>query len=197
MRNKLIVLLVVMFVLCAGHPAWAAYLDLQTSVDPTTLSAGDTFSIDIYLFGETGDNVLNGSYRFDIGFDSAELALHSVSPLSATESLPTSFIDITPLSFNAAANTVEWFDGFSFGSYSLSSPAYYGNIELDVLNPLADGNADFWVVYVTGAGITIDMTITQPNSIGADIAAVPIPGAFWLLGSGLLGLIGVCRHRRN
>ncbi|MDY6952767.1 MAG: hypothetical protein SWE60_14745 [Thermodesulfobacteriota bacterium] len=197
MRNKLIVSLVAIFVLCAGHPAWAAYLDLQADVDPITLNARDIFSIDIYLVGETGDNVVDLSYRFDIGFDSTELALHSVLPLSATEALPTGFIDITPLSFNATANTVEWFDGFSFGSASLSSPIYYGSIEFDVLNPVTDGNDDYWVTYVTGAGITIDGNISQPISVGADVTAVPTPAAFWLLGSGLLGLIGVRRHRKN
>lgn len=184
-----------MFLLVASQPAWAAYIELQTDTDPGLLSTGDTFGIDIYLYGEAGDDVINGSYRFDIGFDSAELALHSLSPLSATEVLPNGFTDITPLSFNSMENTVEWFDGFSFGSVSLSSPIYYGNIEFDVLNPIADGNDDFWVTYVTGAGITIDMVIEQPSSIGTDISAVPIPGALVLLGSGLLGFAGIRRRR--
>jgi hypothetical protein len=195
MRNKLFTLITVMFLLIASQPAWAAYIELQTDTDPALLGVGDTFGIDIYLYGEAGDGVINGSYRFDIGFDSAELALHALSPLSATEVLPSGFTDIKPLSFNSTENTVEWFDGFSFGSVSLSSPIYYGNIEFDVLNPIADGSDDFWVTYVTGAGITIDMVIEQPSSIGTDISAVPIPGALVLLGSGLLGFAGIRRRR--
>ena len=33
-------------------------------------------------------------------------------------------------------------------------------------------------------------------SITADIAAVPVPAAVWLFGSGLLGLVGVARRKK-
>jgi hypothetical protein len=29
-----------------------------------------------------------------------------------------------------------------------------------------------------------------------DVSAVPVPAAVWLFGSGLLGLIGVAKHKR-
>jgi hypothetical protein len=34
-------------------------------------------------------------------------------------------------------------------------------------------------------------------SITADVAAVPVPAAVWLFGSGLLGLIGVARRKKT
>ncbi|MFH2067497.1 MAG: hypothetical protein ABIK15_20010 [Pseudomonadota bacterium] len=194
MKKRLLVIAAVFSMLCLVSPAWAAYLDLQTSVDPESLNAGDTFLMEIYLVGETGDSAVNLSYAFQINFDDTELAVHSTTPLSAAEALPVGFLDITALS--TTGNAVIGYDGFSFGSASLTAPIYYGNIEFDVLNPIADGSDDFRVHYVTGAGITIDGNIMQPTSIGRDIgSAVPIPAAAILLGSGLLSLIGINRRR--
>ena len=196
MLQKSRILLVISFFFFICPPAWAAYLDLQTSVDYSTLTTGDTFLLNIYLVGEEGDSSVSGSYAFQIDFDDSELSLHATDPLSATEDFPAGFMDIKTLTFSG--NSVTGFDGFSFGSAALSAPIYYGCIEFDVLSPIADGNDDFWVTYVTGAGITIDGNIMQPASIGSDIgSAVPIPGAVLLFGSGLLPLAGIAIRKKS
>jgi hypothetical protein len=179
--------------------ASAAYVDIRPNLpDPYLVNPGDPFSIEVWLVGEVGDDAVNLSYRFDIGFDPDELALQSIDPISAVEAWPNEgFSNIKDLSFNAGANTVEWFDGWSFGSESLAEPIYYGSIDFTVLTPIGDGLDDLWVVYVTGAGITIDSVIERPGSVGPDLAQVPIPAAAWLLGSGLLGLIGIRRYNRG
>jgi hypothetical protein len=54
---------------------------------------------------------------------------------------------------------------------------------------LKDSGFD-WIQYikVEGAGGEIDGF--------SDVAAVPLPGAFWLLGSGFLGLVGIARRNK-
>jgi len=50
-------------------------------------------------------------------------------------------------------------------------------------------NGELWLSYSAHGEISLDLTIQ-----GEEISpAVPIPGAVWLLGTGLLGLIGYRR----
>jgi hypothetical protein len=44
---------------------------------------------------------------------------------------------------------------------------------------------------LTGTGANLDLSFTSNGSP----PPVPLPAAFWLLGSGLLGLAGVARRR--
>ena len=39
--------------------------------------------------------------------------------------------------------------------------------------------------------------LTAPGSWVGDIAAVPVPAAVWLFGSGLIGLLAIGRRRRQ
>ena len=66
---------------------------------------------------------------------------------------------------------------------------------LDIGNGLST-----YVPNVTGEAVTIRWRIDGQNTIGIDNinfsqSAVPIPGAVWLLGSGLLGLVSLKKRR--
>jgi hypothetical protein len=176
----------------------AAYLDIvPNQPDPLIVNPGDPFHVDIYLTGNASE-ILNGAYQFDIAFDTNELALLSDNPLSATEFWPPGWIDVKPLSFNPSNNHVEFFDGFHFTPYvPLANPILLGSIDFTILTPVFDGLDDVEVFYKTGSGFTINGAIIQVPSEGPDLAPVPIPAAAWLLGSGLLGLIGVRRYRTS
>jgi hypothetical protein len=47
----------------------------------------------------------------------------------------------------------------------------------------------------TGAPVTF--TLSNAGILTASVGAVPLPAAVWLLGSGLLGLIGIGRRRAS
>ena len=68
-----------------------------------------------------------------------------------------------------------------FGETASNFTFANANIQLaDLLNPI-----------LPGAGFST--TVTQ--AIVSNVATVPLPGAVWLMGSGLIGLLGVSRRR--
>ncbi len=51
--------------------------------------------------------------------------------------------------------------------------------------------------HVPVAFTTTAYQLNLAGKVGSDVAAVPVPAAAWLFGSGLAGLAGVARRRRN
>ena len=57
-----------------------------------------------------------------------------------------------------------------------------------------------WIFYFDGGGQWVDYTAFGHYAWAVrpgDVAAVPVPAAVWLFGSGLLGLIGVARRKKK
>lgn len=204
MRKLIIFVASVLLVLGAASsaPAYISYIDIRPG-GQHEVQAGDPFNVDVYLVGD-GTEVLF-TYGFDIGFDASELTY-----VNATEFWPqppyvgntTGYMDLTALEYFDETKTVGAFDGcpLPFGAPGkLIDEIHLGTIEFTVNDPvkLFDGEDDVWVHYRTGMGVTIDSVIVFPESTGPSVGAVPIPAAAWLLGSGLLGLIGIRRHRKS
>jgi hypothetical protein len=66
-----------------------------------------------------------------------------------------------------------------------------------------DGLSDFSLVSQIGTDgadlrglFELSATHQFDGAVGADVGAVPVPAAVWLLGSGLIGLVGL-RHRNG
>ena len=90
----------------------------------------------------------------------------------------------------------------------------FGTVNLSILSYLMDFSAQsdaFTLATISFSGdesamaaISLsDIILSEPagNAIayavaGTDISAVPVPGAIWLMGSGLLGFAGLIRRRR-
>ncbi len=63
----------------------------------------------------------------------------------------------------------------------------------DWLNPGFDASdISFW----WGNGLTNNSSNSNPTFLGVDAAVVPIPAAIWLMGTGLIGLIGISRKNK-
>ena len=92
---------------------------------------------------------------------------------------------------------------FSDGTM-LYEPFLMADLAFTVINPIDDDESDLiydCTVHPTGDGYYINGELVTAQDIvayhhltdGADVAPVPIPAALWLLGSGLVGLIGIRR----
>jgi len=147
------------------------------------LNPGDTVNVDLY-FSVTEQSVVGGG--FDIEFDTAVLESAggltiaspwmTIPPSPDAASLSSDFLALTPVS--AVTDTL-------LASFALRC--------------IGAGSTEIWAADYND----------QPNWLCADGATtldyqfpiylatvnnVPIPGAVWLLGSGLLGLLGIRRR---
>jgi hypothetical protein len=71
---------------------------------------------------------------------------------------------------------------------AISDYAYSGNGMLNVIFKLD------LQTQVQGAGLDVGL-ILGDSSWGSPVAAVPLPGGFWLLGSALAGWLGLSRRK--
>ena len=170
---------------------------------------GDVLQFQVHLFNDSEENLRMGLYGFSLWLDLDELQFVSYSygpdPAGFTDHW---FKSWTEPRNDEHTNYEPW-----WGSFDARSPIYevaeleaggdwnLGTLTVQVLNPVADGDWDVKIKYydpmgeyffVNDWGYSPDTRYQQV--VGTDVVA-PIPAAVWLLGSGLLGLIGIRRKR--
>jgi hypothetical protein len=130
----------------------------------------------------TGE-IYNGSFAFDnvtltnTGIETIDLSSLTFNFLSSSYNLASA--DFTP--------TADFLDGLFLGiSYSVSS-----------LDP------SFALVAAAGSGLQDDVPYFSYQTVAGDsgfgslnLTAVPLPGAVWLFGSSMMGLLSVIRRRK-
>jgi hypothetical protein len=107
--------------------------------------------------------------------------VESSQPASADVFIPIGVND--PISYHPTGEGVTLANGTTRSEFWIDSPGMLGSLWLGPVVTLAT-SPDFNIIQ----GVAVGEPIPNP---------VPIPGAIWLLGSGLLGLIGIRRRYKK
>ncbi len=84
-------------------------------------------------------------------------------------------------------NILEFTELFGSGYWSGTAYASMGGLAWDFY--MADGHQNYSGMMVESYGLAVRS--------GGTVSAVPIPGAIWLLGSGLLAMVGIRRRKHH
>ncbi len=143
----------------------------------------------------TGERFLDFSQ--DIGSGQLQIDPTTNGP---TVTAPIDFIYGTPFGVSVALRT----SGLSDNRYLFTtfSPhfEYYGGGSIDSIVVDFLNTAELTAIVIPGdAGARVygESGVHYSGLVTTGLPAVPLPPAVWLFGSGLIGLLGVARHRRT
>ncbi len=204
LTNFCMLLLVGIYVLPAG--VQAAYVDLRpngiamTSNGQSYDPGDNNLTLEVWIMPTAGDETLDG-WAFDIVYDHSETLVYDRT--QSTNILPTGWFTIS-YPQNVIKNMspyVQNLEGFTFGETITFTPSGVHVADLYFTfnrgSLASDGVADFAVYYRPGQGLALNGSFDAftPGSIGPDLAAVPLPATVYLLGSGIIGLLGLRRRK--
>lgn len=145
--------------------------------------------------GDGSNAVIKKVFKIDIDGATDVSGISGEAALRAQAVNKTEFLDIKA-ALNAAgisdANIPAKLEGMAFGADIERNGALWHTLYVANDNDFVPGLAgpnNFYVFAVDGTAL--------PDFETQDIAPVPVPAAGWLLGSGLLGMLGYARKRRG
>ena len=174
---------------------------ITVSFDPTaqTVATGSFVSVKLGISGlGNGAAPSLGTFDLNIGYNPSllsftsvifgdpvlgdQLDLFSLGSLTSSDNTTPGTVNVFELSFDSVAdlNTLQAAN-FTLATFTFSALSG-GTSPLSIsINALGDANGDPLAATMASGNVTV--------------TAVPLPGAVWLFGSGLLGLIGVARRK--
>jgi len=199
MKKSISIFLFSLFLVFGASTVMAATISINPGGNIIGLPGDElTFTIDF----EADPAVAFGdAYAFNIGFDASELFL-----VGWTNDLPGGdWGEFGPPV--SGSGKIDNFNGYlDFGAdRPMIQDVQLATVTFNLLAGAGiDGNPDVWFIDVPGlTTIGYDGVYHQVADItghqGGDVSAsaVPIPSAVWLLGSGLIGFVGIRRRKLN
>ncbi len=199
------------FVVAGQQMALAAPVIEILPIGTVGAAPGDQLSFDVHLLNDDVTRTGWMQYAFGLYLDPAEVSYnnwtYSNEPDNWSSHMPLrdgnpDTPELDPLTTYDISNVYGSFNAteLSYKVYDLApgEDVNLGTITVDILNPVVDGKWDIAIKYdVVHQGDSFFFTgetgIIQPvQTAGPDVAPVPIPGAVWLLCSGL-GMLGLLK----
>lgn len=172
--------------LATGAAANAATLSLIPS--DTSIILNDSVSLDVVISGIGSTSV--GGFQLDLDFNDAVVSLDNYS-FSSYLGAPSSIFD--------ASNPVDS-DTFTLAVTSLLPPGGFNqpdSFSLATLNFTGIGLGESLFsagnILVSDDFALYEIDITSVSGASVEVNPVPVPAAFWMLGSGLFALYGIRR----
>lgn len=193
MKRKPASLLAISLILCLSFGTVQAATIISLLPASPSVTLGDQILINVVLSTDTP--FLSGA--LDFGYPTGLVSLANFAFGAAVDS---------GFSFLPNTSTAGQINDFAFSNFSGISGAS-NLLATMAFNTIGIGTSDFTVAidqtsqggwfFLTGVPLTAsDFSNFTLNNASVQINAVPIPGALWLLGSGLVGLVVMKRRKK-
>jgi len=188
----------------------------------TTIEVGQTLTLDIWLTGVVDGMLgINGNTIANAGLTGGQVGFNydttGAGAITGPASNPITMNGLNtygmgPASTDMVGGTTNGVNTVDFqfanaiggterkGSIKLASIVFTGSqigTALLAFNPLGFGLTDTNFYHLEGGFNFQDFNFTLDTAAISVVAAVPLPAAVWMLGSGLIGLMGFGRLRRK
>jgi hypothetical protein len=205
MKKLFIILIIISTLIIGGNNAFAAWSFHLDNADMDNV-------FDIWFF--TDESVVVSNYQLNFEYDIGELDYQGIFTNTPPSGLIGQVIGGNP-TFD---NTLGVLNNFNAGALpgqpgvSVDSDIQLGTLTFNIdSGAVMDGEDDLLFASTPGFGITLDGTFYnwvnfQDSAFAAEHLSygdgldvgnpVPVPAAVWLLGSGLIGRIGMRRRQR-